>query len=441
MRPIKQFLNSPPPYYYLILLFVGIFFTRLFIGIYLFNHNGISLNGDDWRYISQAKDILANGIPVEWHQDGPGFPYVIALIFLIFGEKYIYVVVLNALLSTLVSYLIYLIGKTIFSEKAALLALLWSAFYVSFFRYTGNVLKEYLILVLFLYSIFCFVLTLQQQNLHRNTFLFTLLYALLVHVDERFLAFFPFIILSYIFIKNIPLSKRIQLIALSGFFFIMLLTPWTIRNYHFYGRPVLITERTAKFTDPIFHYTKSTYDVEGISPYNREYLPLYEAITDSLVRGMDVKSKVAFIDGIRKAVQNNEIPVTYSFSKNIWEEFKEYWRFSSFKSTFHANGYRYAAGGWSNAHNFTGIINFGLLIPFFILGVFFSLKEKNNYSLLLIAIIIFHMLFHIFVYHVRERYRIHVDPLIILIAFYGLIRVFTLISNKNIIISKEISIT
>ena len=82
----------------------------------MYFNDGTSKFIDDWDYISYAKNIMSQGIWIpdisklysNSHLVGPAFPIILALLFTIFGENYLSVIILNAILSSLICVLIYL---------------------------------------------------------------------------------------------------------------------------------------------------------------------------------------------------------------------------------------------------------------------------------------------------------------------------------------------
>ena len=66
-----------------------------------------------------------------------------------------------------------------------------------------------------------------------------------------------------------------------------------------------------------------------------------------------------------------------------------------------------------------GLFSFGLLFPFFILGLIRLLYDNNIYSILFIGLILFYSLAHSII-HGTIRYILPIEPYIILLGSYGL---------------------
>ena len=74
----------------------------------------------------------------------------------------------------------------------------------------------------------------------------------------------------------------------------------------------------------------------------------------------------------------------------------------------------------STRHNLANLLNYGILLPFFLLGIVLLIIRKRREVWLLLIPILFHTTFHVFSW-ARERYRFVIDTLIIMLAMYAVI--------------------
>jgi len=402
-----------------IILFLSLI-IRLGYGLYLLHINGTSHFGDDWDYISYAEKIIKEGIfftdlngfyDETSHQVGPGFPLIVASVFFLFGKNYLAFIILNAIFSSLITLLIYLIAKEFFNKRVAIFSSIWSIFYFPFIRYTANVLKENFLIffvVLILYYFLHYVIK-KSKTIHFIIFAF--LYSFLIHTDERYVYLLPvFTIFLLIYHKN-SLPKLITLILAISLFSI----PWLIRNYYAYNKIVFLTVRTTTFTDKIFNYESSDYLFEDY--YNAE---ISQNQIDSIKAGYMPKNiNPKAIRDIQKGLSMGLSPHQFSPCEKIWSNFKMLCSPFILKPFYYASGFS-IWGPNSKIHNIILILNYGILIPFFLIGIYVLIREKNKTALLFSIIILMHILTHILLIpYVRYRYRIPVDPLIIIISFYG----------------------
>lgn len=397
---------------------------RLGFGIMEFTYiRGFDKFVDDIRYIEQAKDIIQNGLPLNLYYDAPGWPYMVSFFFFLFGEENFYpIFIFNSLLSSATTVLIYYIGKTAFNKQIGLWAATWSIIYYFFFQSTGSILKENIQIFMLTLLVFVFIRYMISNKMKPLIWL-TIFLAITFHTDERYMVYTAFIGL-FILINDFKTGNKLKHTLVYVGLVLILLIPWTIHNYHRYDRVVIITERTTRFTDKIFGYETPTESLPGITSYNPKNIPLYEAITDSIEKGMEVTSNVRYITNIKMAVKNGDKLVTLSVPEHYWEEFKEYWQPFRLGKTAVAYGYRYFQGGWSFSHNVIVMGTYGILIPFFIIGIFFYFKRRDKFGYLLFSVIMIHFLLHIVAFHTQQRYRLPTDPFYILTAFYGVYYLF-----------------
>jgi 4-amino-4-deoxy-L-arabinose transferase-like glycosyltransferase len=420
----------------LLIIFIVSLIIRISYGFIIYNKNHTSKFVDDWQYITYAKHIINQGIFVpdieRLNQDifvqdelsvgeasilGPGFPLIAATTFLFFGESFLPIIFLNALVSSILCLLIFYLGKELFNETVGLIASTWSIFYVLYIKYTPRVLKENWLFFLFALCILLFLKATKKKQIKTNFFIFSLVYAFLIHMDERFFTYLPILCIGFIFLDTS--SRKNGLKKAFLFFTIVLVTmiPWLIRNFKVYNRPVILTERTTKFTDQLFGYTKKTKEK---SLKEKVKITQLKEATRLIREGKEVPFYVPRLENLKKAVKLGYIPHPYNRLERWYAEFKELWRPVRFSGGFVGNGYRFEGPAWSLKHNLSVGITYGLLLPFFILGMVSILRNKNKKGIFIIILIVIHTIIHVVMAHARNRYRIPVDSLIITTAFFGL---------------------
>ena len=420
---------------------------RLLFGIIMYINNGTSKFVDDWDYISYAKNILSQGIWIpdisklysNSHLVGPGFPLIIAALFFVFGENYLVVILLNVLLSTVTVLLIFFLGKEIFNEKVGLLASGWATFYVLFFKYIPTLLKEVLIIFLFLSAVYLFIKETKRSRVSWKSFFPIIIYAFLIHVDERYFTYFPLFILSFVFLDNISFKNGIKKATLFFLMVCMLMVPWFIRNYIVYGnRVVILTERTARFTDKIFGYDPL---LSHYGSKNKKYAEFKwdESLIDDILAGRDVTGlKGKRYRSLQEGLRQGYIPSEFNTFERWKSNFIEQWRPCRFKAGYIKSGITFVGGSWSLKHNITVGLSYGLLLPFFLLGGFLIIKYNNKYGIFLLVIILVNTFIHVVITG-KERYRIPIDPYIIIVAFYGIYQIYLKFKSKSLIERPKIS--
>lgn len=403
-------------------LLLTAFVIRALYGFVNFYKTGEAGFMDSWDYVFFAENILEQGLfPLKlhkWSQEvGPGYPLIIAASFLLFGKVYWPLILLNVIASTAVTVVIYFLAKTIYGKEVAVVSALWSVFYVQFFKFTPMILKESIVILLFALNLLVVIRIMLNKNKRFEIIWLILLFSLLIHIDERYFFYAPFFVIGLLFGNNGTLKKRFIAVVIFTAGICFSLIPWSYRNYVYYGRVVILTERTAKFTDKIFGYPPFKSKADLMS-YSRANLPLYEAIADSIREGHKVRIKnVKFIPDIERAIREGIEVKTFSRTKHYWEEFKELWRPCKFSTSMIAYGYRYQPP-WAVSSNIIFLLSYGLLLPFLVLEMVRGGVTGNKVIIFMTLLLVVHTVIHVFLAHARERYRIPIDPIILIMALH-----------------------
>lgn len=410
----------------LLLLALGIRFCYGCLFLYL---NGLETGYDAGDYIQFAEYIQEQGWMVlditglKAHS-GPGYPILLYLDLTLFNnENFYFSLLIGALFNAATVLVIFRLGKVIFkSPYVALLAAIWSIFYVHYIRYVPFIGKESLIFFLFPFSLLMAIYA--GQGSKKGLWLFVLSYLWLIHIDERYFAYLPLLIVTIAWGGQWQLKT--PLFALS--LIILGMIPWLYRNYVVFDRPVLLTERTAPLTDKLLGYEGLTNKVRGIerkTPYDRDAIPGYEAIIDSLRLdlapiGHDYKG----VKQLKQAVAAGHIPRSYTTPRKFWGEFVELLRPVKFRANFTGYGYRYHPA-WRFSSNLIYGVQYGSMLLLSLFGVLHMRRKMSSLVLLLIGFFLMHIAIHLFFGHAIQRYRVPIDFIVILLGSFTLIDIIT----------------
>lgn len=411
-------------------LFIISIIIRFFYGIYFYSKNGTSLFVDDWVYIEFAKSMLSQGIFVSDISSmtptrsgvTPFYPFIIFLSFKLFGIKYLPLIILNALFSASLTVITFYIGKVLINKSIGLLSAIWTLFYVNSIRWVPTLLKENLIHLLFALLMLLILYILYYDKSIPILIFLSLIFTLLIHTDERYIIYSILILIAVFLINQKSFKQKIfySLMFISMTFIFML--PWLIRNYNVYGRPVILSERTAVITDKYIGYT---------NPNNfSQEIQVSDATLDSIKKGLPVHDMTMY-NLIQRGLSYGTFPERHSKMEKAYIDFKELWRPFRFSNMWVSEGFR-PEGKWSFSHNVSIILTYGILLPFFLIGVYYSIKEWNKPLILLTFAVVLHTLLHITFVLSQNRYRISLDVIIIVIAFYGLSEIYNYYRKRKI---------
>ena len=358
---------------------------RVLYGAILTTQPGLAASSGTSDLI-HAKEI-ASGIP--WISEpfsprAPGYPVVLAALYLLSLKQVWLVLFYQAILGALTVVVVYRLGRLFLGVGLATVAALWFALHV-FHMNSSYVFEREIVAVLLLMLVLFLVI--RPFKKMRYALIAALVYTALIHVDPQYLVLIPVLVLFVLF-KTRHGLLNIQYILLFLSVVVVASAPWTLRNYSVYGEPIPIGLEAARFLRP----AKIAVTAPG-----REIADLQDKI---------VRASRARLFQVNSA---------------------EFWRFARFRGEELPEGVDSAAGttdrflqpAWSLRHNLVSIFNYGLMLPFFIVGVVFAVRNRERTALMLAVITAAYFFMRAYLGG-NERTRLPIDPLVILLAFYGI---------------------
>lgn len=419
----------------IILFFLIAFLVRILLAIYLYNIEIWNDFADDQQRELFAFAILDHGFipsfedasPIEY-LIAPLIPAIISISKLIFGNSWLPLFFLNSIIGALSCLLIYSIALRYTNKTVALLSFLWAALYPNFIRYTATAGNEPWIVFLFLLSIFLVVRSIETSKININLVFLAVIYTLLFHTDERYIAYAPlFVLFIIIGVGNSWLKfKKVVLFASLVVLFSL---PWLVRNYLVLNEVIVVSTRTASITDPLFNHREDII-------FN--HLPSTSTLSVAEIDSVVLGEKIHFNDGrpISKrqidAMRNGIIPYSYNKTESFFSRIYFLWLPFKFKPNYRIDGYNFM-GSWSLRHNLSSIITYGIFLPFMLLGLIAFIMEKKWLPFILfLSLILYHTLIHAaFIPYTRDRYRHPIDFVIPILAFYSIYIIYNLFNKRR----------
>ncbi|MCM8816146.1 MAG: glycosyltransferase family 39 protein [Candidatus Omnitrophica bacterium] len=227
------------------------FFTLVQLSSTAFYNPALMDKHDQKTFHLWAQSIIKNPFYVDGDAFymAPLYAYFLALLYSLSNGSIFFVGVFQALLDTLVIFIIYLLGKKIKDEQTGIIAALLYAFYQTIILYSVTILSDgfiTLLNILFIYTLYK-ALELKKQSLW---FLCGIVLGLAALAKPTILAFIPFIIVGlYLWeekeIVKYPKAKTklrqiIRVLLLGGLACTIVILPVTTRNFAVSGKFVLI---------------------------------------------------------------------------------------------------------------------------------------------------------------------------------------------------------
>jgi 4-amino-4-deoxy-L-arabinose transferase-like glycosyltransferase len=194
---------------------------------------------DEVDYLVSARNLAQTGEYTIWGGQPafrtPGYSLFLTAIYVIGGGKLMHIQIVQMLLGFISGFLLYRIAMRIVNKNLACLAAALFWFYPTLVIYRSLVFSETLYIAVFIAAVYCLFqpseFVKQSRAIGGGFFL-----GMLILVRGEWLPIAAVICLWFLFIKS---ERRIAFVLAITIF--MSLSPWLIRNYFRYGKPVFAT--------------------------------------------------------------------------------------------------------------------------------------------------------------------------------------------------------
>lgn len=326
----------------------------------------------------------------------PGYPAVLAALYLASAKQMWLLSFLHAVLGALTVVVVYRLGRQFLGVPFATLAALWFALHVHHMHLSHVFQRDILSVLLLALTLFLLVRPFVKM---RFALVSGIVYAALIHVDPQYLILLP-VLGAFVLFKTRHRFLNIQYLLVFFAALVVASAPWTIRNWAVYDQALPIGLEAERFLRPA-----------------------RLAVTEPGAGFSEIERKV----------------VTASRARLIERNALEFWRFARLRGPEPAGGAsappdastrRSGGPAWSARHNLVSVLNYGILLPFFLAGIAFALRRRDRAGLMLAAVTAVYFLMRAYLGG-SERARLPVEPLIVLLAFYGIWGVVGLIRREG----------
>ncbi len=387
-------------------IFFLIFIISLLARIaYIIPLSPAHLASDSWEWREIAAGILAGkGFGDAWRS--PVYVFFLVFVYKIFGFSVLAVRIVQAIVSAFNAGLIFITGKKIFNKRIGFLSGLIFAFYPYFIFFTGDILAETLYTFFISLSVYTLLLNFENDSLKTRIFCGVAL-GLTSLTKGSFPPFFAFVFL-WIFIRSKEtFFKKIKIAAsIFAAAFLTILT-WSVRNCLYYGHFTLVSTGGASFwlsNNPasIKLETVPAQDIKGdYWDQNFQHWPE--------MRKKEIE-KLGRIEGDKQFKREAwafilSSPVNYL--KLMRMRLFHFWRL------------------WPKIapkrNKLAAKLSSGWILPFGWLGIILSFKRHWRKTVILIFLFATFSFVHMMFFS-AVRYRVPIDPFIIIFASYTVFR-------------------
>lgn len=372
---------------------------------------------DRYQYIAYGEQIAGGN----WNPgliDGPmwvapGLPLIVAFMKLLFNDGTLPTVILNMLLSSASIFILYYLGKELFDHKIGLIMAFWMAVYYPAIKFSIFVYKEALLYFFVPLTLFLLIKSLKKEFDLKYIILSALSYGILVHIDERYIFYLPVFPLIYFLNRRAELfGTRVKSYILWIVMVIILLIPWTVRNFYVFDQLVILSTRTTTFTSKIFGEDLYGGDNKHGVYYNLKTKTFQMADWDTFS-----------LNEARKIADQKDMNLQiFSKREARLRSFFHYWKPTFFKPHFICLGYR--VEHWLLSANITSILYYGIFLPFYFIGLYLLFKRRFFIPLFLSVIPILHSLIHAYLIMPLGRYRSPLDFIVAMIGLWAMFEIY-----------------
>jgi 4-amino-4-deoxy-L-arabinose transferase-like glycosyltransferase len=371
---------------------------------------GRHLKPELWEYNTIALNIIHNKTYVikwlntDYRSFGyPLYPMLSATFHFLTKENYFVLGMFQLMLSVLSCYLLYLITKRIFDSVTAVISFFLLAIHPGLIVYSTK-MHELTLVVFLAVLTFLLMISLDRRRLRNNIFL-----GLAIGIGtltRPLLIFFLPVYFIYITFLYAPFKNRPKTIFVVFLAVILVILPWTIRNYMIHKRWIFITTNSAEHfwrgNNPFSSGTASLPDSRGIiEAAPRDFL-------DRLYKMNEIEQYDYFYKETFKFIKANP-PF---FIKMFFRKLFYFWWFSP------TQGLNYPKE-WFVIYKSYYIF----IVVCALLGLFAALKEnsgsKRRISCTIILFFLIVSIAHA-LYYVDGRHRWTVEPFMLIFTANGI---------------------
>ena len=390
-------------YLFLIVLFLLASFLRILYAFYLKGDIPVSdAAGYDvlgLNILKYGEYAFQPGIPTA-HRT-PIYPLFLSGVYFLFGHSYLAVRIIQSLIGGLTCIIIYFIGKKTVNKNVGFIAATISIFYPFFIYYTGYLLVETLVTFLLAVAIYWLITSVEKPD-WKNLSLSGVFMGLAALCKPTAFVFVPFSVLGFLVILGIRKVSTYRNIAIYLLFFILTLFPWISRNYIVFQRIIPST-------------TQLGYALlDGSMLFNAEHqwrIEQEEQTNPVLLKGKELSEIERDDYYTREALKFIRHNPKHMLKLALWK-FLKFWRLYPHTESIYTYGHS------KTLLVLISLLSYGILLPFSIIGIMFSIRKWKQFTFFYGLIVSFTII-HLIVWS-QIRYRLPIMPYMVVFAAFSL---------------------
>jgi len=344
----------------------------------------------------------------------PLYPYLLALIFKLFGvystNAAIVTLAVNCLASALTCLPLFFIARFLFGREVGYIAAAIFAIHPSPIWYAINAIWDTTIFTFLSMILIYWLLLLPERLSYKNAALFGVFTGFVILMKSVIIAFYPFLLI-WLFLKSpSPLKKKAACIATICILSYAIMLPWLLRNYAVFGK---FTFRSNFGLELKLENCQETWDALESGAESNVFVRQHPTI--NLGEFLLYKS-LGEINYMNLCLDKAETFIRENPEKYLMLTLRRICRFWIGDPL----GKNEWTGNLGISFSISGLKKLFLLapLPFMLIGIFMGIRRKISDISAPVAYILFLPAVYYFT-HVAARLRFPVEPVILLFAVYG----------------------
>jgi len=412
---LTEWFNSNPRHQLLTILVIALVFRFAFVLV--LNPEGIYFS-DTRHYDRAARNLLQGEGFGEKYDRSPLYPLFMAGVYGLLGTSFVAMRIVEALLGVLLCYLIFRIGERLFDRKVALVAAAIAAIFPHFLLIVGILYPTNLFTVLIAASIFFLLHGDEHHSFGYYALSGGLAGAATLTTPALFFAL-PFWFLWLLVGAKQGGGYRVASAALFLILFAAVLTPWTLRNYQKYDRFVLVR--------PVPH--TAFPDLENVDSHKTQIENGFNETTEYLKAHPTGTDEDAIPNIMKKYLNHPVESIQYSITElgHFWSLYPDRLdtKNKNYVKEVKEKDSRIVSAKPSGFWRLVKIGSIAVMLPTFlfaVIGLVSTHPFRRKKILILLTILAISFGYSLIVAEVR--YRIPLEPYILMFTAAGLIAVF-----------------
>jgi len=342
----------------------------------------------------------------------PLYPYTLALLYKTFGRAPLTVGIFQALISSLIVLLFFLIGRKLFDERVGLGVALVVALYPYSIQHDIRVFDT----ALFEFILACLVLSIlrmAEKPTILRSILIGFLMGLAIHCRTSFVTFTAFFFLPFLISYKFNPKQVFRITILIILTEMVVLSPWVLRNYFIHDKIVLSTYGGWNFL-----LGNNATALQKLQNHEEADLALSLNLKNSSTTPANLTEtemdKWFFQKGF-EFIKNNP----YTFFKLLWVKTINFW---NVRLTPPSNSL------WKEL---IYSISYGTILLLSIPGIFLSFKEWRKFFFLYLLFVYFTISFVPFI--TTSRHRKPLDPYLAMFGVYWIIYLYEKFQQRKMV--------